>query len=152
MNKPTKKYIGIDPSFRENGFCICVLDAEQITFFTFKNFIDFIHYYNANDFLDTIFCVENSNLQDTTFSKCKIPSELAKISRSVGKNQAVSQIVVWMLQAKVGKERVLNISPKFKGANLTPLQFEQASSLKIKTSQDERDAYKLACIAKRLYK
>lgn len=98
---------------------------------------------------EQIFIVENSNLQNTTFATYKVnPNQIKRISRNVGANQAVSQMVVDYLRY-LGLE-VIEVSPLQKGSKWNLYQAQSAlfdlgiSTSKIKMSQDERDALKLA--------
>jgi hypothetical protein len=77
--------------------------------------------------------------------------EVAKKSRSVGKNQAISQVTVDYLCHVFGENMVIEISPKEKGEKI---KFDNRifaigktyghTFLKKKLNQDERDAYKMA--------
>ena len=150
-------YIGIDPAFRERGFCVCIID-EQNTI-DFKMFLSFL------DFLDWVFeaptnafiCVENSNLQDTTFLMAGSKAKVAKLSRDVGKNQAASQYT-FDTCVKIWGSRAFEVSPKQKGKKWNQSTFirecdaNKHKLLKRRNNQDERDAYKLALWAKKLSK
>lgn len=172
-----KLFIGIDPAFRVDGFAMCIIDMSDKTvlFKMFKNgFLDFVGWFLHESPETALFCVENSNLSNVTFwthkdkktkrlltsaqarynpNAVKIsPQELAKVSRNVGKNQAISQNVVDLLNTKYP---VVNISPKDKGKkwlkNKTAqayLYTEKLKATKNTTNQDERDALLLAKIAK----
>jgi hypothetical protein len=128
--QPTAKiYVGIDPAFRNNGFCICCIDTTE----------------------DCIVCVENSNLQNETFDLTGNKLVVAKKSRSVGKNMAVSQNTVDNLLAN--NYRVVDLSPKDKGAKYTDHIFQNVAKgeghkVPKKVSQDAMDAYKLALLAR----
>jgi hypothetical protein len=174
-----KIYIGIDPAFRKNGFCICCIDTSDnsVSFKTVKNgLLDFFSWVinDAPTKEDCIICVENSNLQDTffythtainggallTFQQSKSiksrplnNNEAAKANRSVGKNMAASQITVDFLA--VHNYLVVDLSPKDKGAKYNDSTFQAVAkqnkhSVPKKASQDEMDAYKLAGLAKQL--
>lgn len=179
-SKPTAKiYVGIDPAFRKNGFCICCVDTSDntVSFKTVKNgLLDFFSWVinEAPTKEDCIICVENSNLQDTffythvalnggallTFQQSKgiksrplTSGEAAKANRSVGKNMAISQIVVDFLA--IHNYMVVDLSPKDKGAKYNDSTFQAVArsakhSVPKKASQDEMDAYKLAGLAKQL--
>ena len=144
------KIIGIDPAFRVSGFGICELEEDSVCFPKIKSFIDFFLY--AKTFMvsdEQIFVVENSNLQNTTFATYKVnANQLKRISRNVGANQAISQMVVDYLRY-LGLE-VVEVSPLQKGSKWNIYQAQSAlfdlkfSHSKIKMSQDERDALKLA--------
>jgi hypothetical protein len=171
-----KLFIGIDPAFRSNGFAMCIIDISDKTvlFKMFKaGFLDFVGWFLHESPETALFCVENSNLSNVTFwthkdkktkklltaaqakynrNAVKIsPKELAKVSRNVGKNQAISQNVVDLLNTKYP---VVNISPKEKGKKWSDktaqayLYTEKLKTTKKTTNQDERDALLLAKIAK----
>ena len=172
-----KLFIGIDPAFRKNGFAMCIIDMSDKTvqFRTFKNgFLDFVGWFLHESPEVALFCVENSNLTAATFwthkdKKTKklltaaqakrnpnavllTKGELSRISRGVGKNQAISQNVVDLLNTKYP---VVNISPKEKGAKWLKqatakayLYTERLTPNKNTTNQDDRDALLLAKIAK----
>ena len=80
------------------------------------------------------------------------PAQRSKISRSVGKNMAASQITYDLLVDIYEKNNVYNVSPKAKGAkwknDSIPTAFCRSIKLQLPTnkrmSQDERDALKLA--------
>jgi len=112
--------IGLDPAFREGGFGAAVIQDGVVTFGTIKNFADFLHYCDAVAFSYpcALWCVENSNLDDTTYQYLRggnTRTLMAK-SRDVGKNQAISQVVVDYLTKKFGRVHVTAISPRQKGA------------------------------------
>ena len=156
MNRPTI-FIGIDPAFRKDGFAMCVIDTTDntVSFKVFKNgLLDFLSwlFYDAPDPIQCVFCVENSNLQDDTFDMRGSKPVVAKKSRSVGKNQAVSQCVVDVLQVR--NFNVVNISPKAKGKKWTEIECLAVSKQekhelgKAIKKEDCRDSYKLAIMAK----
>lgn len=172
-----KLFIGIDPAFRRNGFSMSIIDLSDKTvyFKTFKDgFLDFCGWFLHESPEVALFCVENSNKTKATFwthkdAKTKTLltgsqarnnrraiklsiNEVAKISRGVGKNMASSQYVVDLLKTKYP---VVNLSPKEKGAkwlkHTTAAAVMRAEGLtpnKKTTNQDDRDALKLALIAK----
>lgn len=168
-------WIGIDPAFRANGYTIAIIDATDSTvrFIQFKNgFIDFIGWFLHESPDQAVVCVENSNLQNKTFKVAEkksaikkqmmrkgksakqaeiiADSSLHKMSRDVGKNQAISQNTVDLLMYKYP---VVDISPKDKGAKWDQQRFEIELKKnkhivnKKRSNQDERDAYALALIA-----
>lgn len=149
-----KLFIGIDPAFRTNGFAISVIDQSDNTvyFKVFKNgFLDFVSWFLHDSPDVAILCVENSNLQNKTFSYYKgNKAELEHISRSVGKNQAISQCVVDLASTKY---KVIDCSPKQKGKKWNAAEYKSAMNreghitTKKTSNQDERDAYKLALMA-----
>lgn len=143
------KIIGIDPAFRVSGFGICELDENSVYFPKIQTFIDFFYYAKSFMVSDAqIFVVENSNLQNTTFATYKTnPNQLQRISRNVGANQAVSQMVVDYLRY-LGLE-VVEVSPLQKGAKLNQKAIEylaksEGIEIPARMSQDDRDAFKLA--------
>ena len=77
-------------------------------------------------------------------------NEVARKSRNVGKNQAVSQCTVDLCKTKY---RVIDCSPKQKGGKWNKATFnivlsqKKHTTIKKTSNQDERDAYKLALIA-----
>jgi hypothetical protein len=151
-----KLFIGIDPAFRDKGFAMAIINNEskEVSFKMFRNgFLDFCKWLDNEppEIKDTIFCVENSNLQKSTFDMRGSKNVIARKSRNVGKNQAASQYTVDILKAK-GYE-VLDISPKDKGGKWTAEGFKwvvKSKKLiltKARPNQDERDALKLAIMA-----
>jgi len=151
-----KLFIGIDPAFRQKGFAMAIIDnnTKEASFKMFRNgFLDFCRWLDNEppEIKDTVFCVENSNLQKATFDMRGNKNVIARKSRNVGKNQAASQYTVDILKAK-GYE-VLDISPKDKGGKWTEDGFKWVVKskkillTKAKPNQDERDALKLALIA-----
>lgn len=151
------KIIGIDPAFRVSGFGICELGERSVCFPKIQTFIDFFAYANTfNKSTAQIFVVENSNLQNTTFSTYKAnANQLQRISRNVGANQAVSQMVVDYLRY-IGLE-VVEVSPLQKGSKLNQKAIEylaksEGIELPARMSQDDRDAFKLAYQQKRRLK
>lgn len=148
------RIIGIDPAFREKGFATCDLilteDLNTHTFHTYnKPHAFFIDYSTDYEYAFLYFAVENSNLQNLTFRESKKISVAERLSRNVGANQAVSQMVVDFLQEYYGKEKVYEFSPREKGKKDTHEDYvKKCLALKLqpnkRTSQDERDAFKLA--------
>ena len=163
-----KQYIGIDPSFREKGFAVCVIGGGEAVFKVFKGFIDFVEWLNlykrSNDYfeglyLDIKICIENSNLTNTTFDMRGSKQLIAKVSRDVGKNQAISQITVDYCRLLFGVDAVTELSPLQKGAKIENNIIENdvvfraiANDAGItltnykgnKNEQDKRDAFMLA--------
>lgn len=166
-------YVGIDPAFREDGFCVCVIDTEKtVRFMIFKDgllsFISWLLY----DSPDKAFCcVENSNLQNSTFAVGamlkrvrgimaagvvqRMLMEAAKISRNVGANQAASQYTHDLCRSRWG-DNSFQVSPREKGAKRTHAAVMLIAKSEghvfgkdyRKGSQDMRDAYCLALLAK----
>lgn len=154
-------YIGIDPSFRKNGFAICIiggLEAEFLTFNGFLIFCEWLHRYkkvneqeDAN--IKTFFCIENSNLQALSFDMRGNVSVACKKSRDVGKNQAISQCTVDICTMLFGKDHVLELSALQKGAKQSDLivrSYAETKKIKLMNykgkigEQDKRDAFMLA--------
>ena len=146
-------FIGIDPAFRSNGFAMAVIDTTDRTvyFKVFKNgFLDFVSWFLYDSPANALLCVENSNLQNTTFVMKGSKFVIADRSRKVGKNMAISQCTVDLLSTKY---KVIDCSPKMKGGKWnaqvysTVMKQEKHTTTKKGSNQDERDAYKLALIA-----
>jgi hypothetical protein len=153
--KETITYVGLDPAFRTDGFSVCEITGDEVRFLIMHRFVDFIDYVDMRKKTTKIcFMVENSNLQESTFDMVGTKSEVARKSRNVGKNQAVSQIAVELLQEYF--VNVFDVSPKEKGAKWTEAQFREVLrsnnhtllSGKKTSNQDERDSYKLAMLLK----
>ena len=154
--KPIAKiYVGIDPAMREKGFRICCIDTTDNTavFKKFKAFKDFIYWVlqDAPSKDECIFCVENSNLINANFDMKGSAAVLARKARCVGMNQAVSQITVDILTAN--GFLVVDLSPKEKGVKFTDHIFRSTAKseghkVPKVVSQDDRDAYKLALLAR----
>jgi hypothetical protein len=146
--------IGIDPAIRKNGFALCFYDTINKTIdFEIMDFIDFILFSeDAMEATDNFaFCVENSNLQNLSFDMTGNKNVLARKSRNVGMNQAVSQLTCDLLKRR-GFE-VVEISPKQKGAKLEHETFKAltmnmtVNNYKgLKGEQDKRDAFKIALL------
>ena len=146
--------IGIDPAIRKNGFALCFYDNINKTIdFQIMDFIDFILFSeDAMEATDNFaFCVENSNLQNLSFDMKGNKGVLARKSRNVGMNQAVSQLTCDLLKRR-GFE-VVEISPKQKGAKLEHETFKAltmnmtvANYKGLKGEQDKRDAFKIALL------
>ena len=121
MSKDNTVIIGLDPAFREGGFGAATIENGVVTFGTIKNFADFLRYCDSAAYFcgyNVLWCVENSNLDNTTYEYLRggnTRTLMAK-SRDVGKNQAISQVVCDYLVKKFGAERVTAISPRQKGA------------------------------------
>lgn len=155
------KFIGIDPAFRKDGFCACIIDTSTniVDFIMFKRgFIDFHNWFlpfvHVNlDWCAT--CVENSNMQEQTFDMSGTKEVMARKSRNVGKNQAISQITQDLCKEYL-KDKSIQVSPREKGKKWTDKEFLSVAKSKKHTilnykgtesDQDKRDAYKLALIA-----
>lgn len=142
--------VGIDPAFRQKGFTIAIVDENrEIAFKTFKNgFYDFVGWL-MNDCPDNaIFGIENSNLQKAVFKK--------GTGVSVGKNQAASQYTVDACRLFYPKT-TYEWSPKDKGKKLSHMEIlglcnqNRWKLPKKTTNQDERDALKMADLARLTY-
>jgi hypothetical protein len=152
-----KYIIGIDPSIRENGIGLCVLDLKfkQIIFYKFKRFIQLLEFIASSnyDIEETLYVIEDSNMMNVTFARSTQPNVVSKISRSVGKNQAVSMILRDWIESKNYTCKCL--SPKDKGSKWTKeymMAIIKTENFNIdeskKISQDEIDAFTLAYICK----
>lgn len=156
--------IGIDPAFRKNGFAIAIIDEyKEVRTIRFKSFLDFLNWLNCDAPERAIAVVENSNLQNKTFDMSGSKAAVAKKSRNVGANQAISQCAFEAIKLKYG-DLAFEVSPKQKGKKWTSEMFLQVlksekhtylvvDPLKYNTkkfSQDEIDAYQLALMGKGL--
>jgi len=153
-------YIGADPAYRENGFWVCEINGSIVCFYKMSEFIDFIKY--VDGFVEVkhevTICIENSNETNYTFISPLVRSKAAreKISRDVGKNQAVSQMSVDYCKYVLGSG-VYSVSPADKGMKWSD-QITKAEAKNhglelfnykgLKSEQDKRDAFKLALRAK----
>jgi len=149
--------IGIDPSFRIKGMAVCIINGplNEVKFEILNKFQDFLHFvnflhhkYNKQDIFIT---VENSNLQKTTFDTTGSKLVVARKSRNVGMNMAISQIIVETLKA--GQFNVKEVSPLVKGkkwdnkitqAVIDEYKYTVINYKGLKSEQDKRDAFKLA--------
>lgn len=148
-----KVIIGIDPAFRQKGFGVCFFDLtdRSMWFVTYENILTFQDFLNTDDAPTSAFCIiENSNLQEATFDMIGSKAEVAKKSRNVGKNQAVSALSELICFKRYGKENVQSVSPRLKGKKWNAEQFkavvktEKIKLFKKTSNQDERDAAKIA--------
>ena len=147
--------VGIDPAFRKNGYALCINDISNNTvdFIIMNDFIQFVSYID-NIPKDSLFCVENSNLQNLSFDMTGNKNVIARKSRNVGMNQAISQLTCDLIISKGYK--LLQISPKSKGNkwnnDITSILFKYHKEVKnykgLESEQDKRDAYKLTIIGK----
>ena len=151
-------YIGIDPAFRKNGFSIAIIDYSDrtVNFKTFKNgFIDFSSWLLHDSPQSAVVCIENSNLQNSTFDMSGSKRVIAQKSRNVGKNQAISQNTYDLCKV-FDKFKTYGISPQQKGKKWTKLIFkgvlesERLTTTAKKISQDEIDGLQIALHGKRL--
>ena len=153
-------YIGVDPAYRDGGFWVCEISSEIVAFYKMKGFIEFVKYVDelAENTIDVSICIENSNETNHTFISPTVRSAAAreKISRDVGKNQAISQMSVDYCQYMLGSG-VYSVSPAEKGMKW-PDKITRAEAKNhglelfnykgLKSEQDKRDAFKLALRAK----
>lgn len=155
-------YVGVDPAFRPGGFKVAFVDMKSKTV-RFLNMRDVFDWYEfvARDLSkrdDCFICIENSNMQNLTFDMRGTRPELARRSRNVGCNQAVSHLAVVAANRHMPKDKVFAVSPKGKGAKIraekTFEAFVDLHGLTIEKNghitQDERDAFKLAIMCARL--
>jgi hypothetical protein len=153
-------YIGVDPAYRDGGFWACEIRGAIVAFYKMKSFIEFVKYIDelAEKTIDASICIENSNETNHTFISPTVRSAAAreKISRDVGKNQAISQMSVDYCQYMLGSG-VYSVSPAEKGmkwsdkitrAEAKNHGLELFNYKGLKSEQDKRDAFKLALRAK----
>ena len=142
-------YIGIDPAFRKNGFTIAIIDEENtISFKAFKNgFYDFLGWLVNDAPQNAVFGIENSNLQK------KIFVQTMHYAESVGKNKVASQYTVDACSLYFSNS-TYEFSPKQKGKKLDHVETVRIIDSnnwileKKRTNQDQRDALKLAHLAR----
>ena len=153
-------FIGADPAFRKKGFGIAVIDRNDktVNFKVFKNgFLDFQSWLISDAPTHAVICVENSNLQKKTFDMTGGLPVVARKSRNVGKNQAVSQLTVDVCRMVKGFTTI-EISPLEKGrkwSEATALSVMRSEGLKFfknKISQDEIDSLQIALKGQQLNK
>lgn len=153
-------FIGVDPAYRDGGFYVCEINGSMACFYLMKGFIEFVKYIDGLIELnvDAYICIENSNETNHTFISPKVKSRAGreKISRDVGKNQAVSQMSVDYCNYALG-HGVYSVSPAEKGIKWSDLitkaeaknhDLELFNYKGLKSEQDKRDAFKLALRAK----
>lgn len=152
-------FIGVDPALRKGGFWVCIICRIEhtATFKTCRHLGEFVQLLiDANP---AAVIVENSNLQKNVFAR----NAHAGIggALSVGKNMGVSQAAADIAQ---GFSCIPSgISPQQKGAKvvsealfqsavnahgLTLVGYKKGTGI----GQDQRDAFKLACIAEQQYR
>lgn len=149
-------YIGVDPAFREGGFAVAIIDmrAKTLAFRTMQNVFEWYEFVK-NDLStkpDVFVCIEDSSKQNLTFKMSGTRETIARLSRNVGCNQAVSALAVFAAKKFLPESRVFALSPREKGAKIRSAStfeaFVRNFGLKIQKkgalSQDERDAAKLA--------
>lgn len=157
-------FIGVDPAYRSGGFYVCAIFGTVVRFIQMPTVIDFFkfidQYSEAGE--EVYICIENSNETNHTFISKKInkPAVREKMSRDVGKNQAVSQISVDYARERIKFGEVFSVSPAEKGMKWSHQQVKREFSqhnhevINYKgnvSEQDKRDAYKLALRAKYEY-
>lgn len=153
-------FIGVDPAYRKNGFYICSINNKTVSFSRMSSFIDYVRFIDElkETNVDCIVCIENSNETNHTFVGRTVTGKQAreKISRDVGKNQAVSQMAVDYAKHRLD-DSVYSVSPALKGikindqimrASLKALGLASENYKGLVSEQDKRDAYKLAVLAK----
>lgn len=153
---PPINYIGIDPSFRKDGFAVCVIDTDNTAAFTIMKggLLQFISWILHDAPEDAIVVVENSNLQNITFDMSGSKLVVAAKSRNVGMNQAASEYTYQICKFRY-KDNAHQVSPREKGAKrgndtvqyLAKHYGHTLQNYKGQASeQDKRDAYILACM------
>jgi len=155
-----KQYIGVDPAYRKDGFYVCIILEDAVTFKKIIDIIDYVKFIDSvlDSGIEAVIAIENSNETNHTFIAPSIrkPAAREKISRDVGKNQAISQMAFDYALYKL-KNNVYSLSPADKGIKLSHkyieamfLQYNQiVTNYKgNEGEQDKRDAYKLAMQAK----
>lgn len=153
-------YIGVDPAYRAGGFWCCIINGNSVSFRRMIDFIDWVAFVDSisDNGEDAVICIENSNETNHTFIGKSVRTAAAreKISRDVGKNQAISQMSVDYAKYRL-MYNVYSVSPAEKGVKLShkivELMFNSfGQSVKnykgLVSEQDKRDAYKLAMQAK----
>lgn len=152
-------FVGVDPALRKGGFWVCIICRIEhtATFKSCKHLGEFVQLLiDANP---AAVIVENSNLQKNVFAR----NAHAGIggALSVGKNMGVSQAATDIAQ---GFSCIPSgVSPQQKGAKvvseslfksavtahgLTLVGYKKGTGI----GQDQRDAFKLACIAEQQYR
>lgn len=151
-------YVGVDPAFRPGGFRIAVVDMKKKTvhFACMKDVFEWYEYVrNHLSVLEKCYiCIENSNAQNATFDMSGTRSQIAKRSRNVGCNQAVSEYAVIAAKKFMPEGQVFEVSPLEKGKKIRSNSTFQALVRLYKLEickkgpvvQDERDAFKLAML------
>lgn len=152
-------FIGVDPALRKGGFWVCIICRIEhtATFKPCKNLGEFVRILIDADPAAVI--VENSNLQKNVFAR-NAHSGIGG-ALSVGKNMGVSQAATDIAQefsvipagispqqkgAKVVDERLFQSAVVAHG--LTLVGYKKGTGM----GQDQRDAFKLACIAEQQYR
>lgn len=148
-------FIGIDPSFRKDGLGVAFLNGNSVVFEK-RTLIEFLEVLFTHSLENWVVCIENSNLTNATFNPKGSLNVKLKRSRDAGKNQAVSQLIFDICKDRA--KEVIQVSPKQKGAKWTQnktmlavAKTENHRFNKTRFNQDERDAYKLLLIGKRIF-
>lgn len=146
--------MGIDPAFRKSGFAVAIWQktANTMDFKMFKSYNDFFLWLMSPDApAESRVIVEDSNLQNATFDNRGSRAVIARKSRNVGTNQAVSSLTVDAVTRKYGEKAVKAISPRQKGKKLINAAYldklfkaANITLLSPASNQDKRDAAKLA--------
>ncbi len=161
-NRGIRRIIAVDPAFRANGFGIADININKkiCTFHKCKKgFLQFQDFIKGMNFKETLFVVENSNLQNKTFDMSGIKAVVARKSRNVGTNQAVSQLTVDHLRNVAPWANIIEISPRQKGKKIEDNKtfllivksdgFELEGYKGLKGDQDLRDAYQIGMVGKK---
>lgn len=151
--------IGIDPAFRKTGFAIAIIDETgEVEGRMFPSLLDFMRWVETREWpgQTIVVGVENSNLQNRTFNMKGTKGEIARRSRNAGANQAASQYTADYCCHFFGDNYVFGISPRDKGGKWTQAQFlavlkQEGHRAAGKFNQDQRDAYKVALIARKRF-
>lgn len=153
--------VGVDPAFRKGGFWGAMLDLQtrQVKPIRFIDVFDFYEFIKALPDKKDVFCaIENSNLQNVTFTRGSARNAMtaARVSRNVGANQAVSELTFSAAQIHLGSGNVLAFSPKQKGVKIENSKIFEAYLITnnitlnwdgSKLCQDARDAIKIAVLS-----
>lgn len=155
-------YIGVDPAFREGGFAVAIIDMQKKTldFLRMKSVLDWYDYVRneLSTMPDVFVCIEDSSKQNLTFNMRGSRDVVARRSRNVGCNQAVSSLAVLAAKRYLREGQVFALSPLEKGAKIQSASafatFVKSHGIEIvkkgALSQDERDAAKLAMMIPKL--
>lgn len=160
-NNKVSHVVGIDPSFREKGTAICVLEllTKTATFHRLKGrgVFQLVDWLQKQEFTNPIFAVENAHEQNYSFDQKGSKAVALRKARNAGANQAASVYIIEAVQRAHGLNSVHSISPKQKGTKwqeqffVFTLKNNQHETINYKfgqkpeTRQDERDAYQLIC-------
>ena len=149
------KIIGIDPAFRQKGIGFCELYGNQVTFKKYSINELLTEIVNGH-FKNSIVCIEDSYIQNCSFDLTGKKAEIARKSRNVGMNQAVSSILCRCLEFRCLK--LVRLSPREKGSKIDNTVVTDTCNRKKwvtnkkRTNQDDRDAFKLMEIDEKRYK